>query len=162
MKEATLNLKIEQVNEVVSQMKAAQSVVVVNCIGLTVAQTMDLRKQLYANGCSLKVVKNNILRRASQEMGYDALCDSFAGPSAMAFSPDINAAAKVITAFAKKNDKLVVKAGVVDGKVLNAEELKVIATLPDKNGMLSMLLSVLEAPIRNLACAVKAIADKEN
>ena len=58
MKEATLNLKIEQVNEVVSEMKAAGSVVVVNVIGLTVAQTMDLRKQLYANGCSLKVVKN--------------------------------------------------------------------------------------------------------
>ena len=65
MKEATLNLKIENVNEVVSNMKEAKSIVIVNCIGLTVAETMDLRRQLYANGCSLKVVKNNILRKIS-------------------------------------------------------------------------------------------------
>ena len=160
MKEATLNLKIENVNEVVSNMKEAKSIVIVNCIGLTVAETMDLRKQLYVNGCSLKVVKNNILRRASKEMGYDELCDSFAGPSAIAYSPDANTAAKIIYGFAKKNEKLVVKAGVVDGKVLNTADLKVVASLPDKNGMLSMLLSVLQAPIRNLACAVKAVADK--
>lgn len=162
MKEATLNLKIEQVNEVVSEMKAAGSVVVVNVIGLTVAQTMDLRKQLYANGCSLKVVKNNILRRASKEMGYDDLCESFIGPSAVAYAKDANSAAKIIYAFAKKNEKLVVKAGVVDGKVLNANDLKIVASLPDKNGMLSMLLSVLQAPIRNLACAIKAVGEKEN
>jgi large subunit ribosomal protein L10 len=99
MKEATLNLKIENVNEVVSNMKDAKSIVIVNCIGLTVAETMDLRRQLYANGCSLKVVKNNILRRASKEMGYDELCDSFAGPSAIAYSPDANTAAKIIYGF---------------------------------------------------------------
>lgn len=159
MKEATLNFKVEQVSEVVESMKASGSVVVVNCIGLTVAQTMDLRKQLYANGCTLKVVKNNILRRASQEMGYDALCDAFVGPSAVAYSKDTNSAAKICYNFAKKNDKLQLKAGVVDGKVVNVDELKVIATLPDKNGMLSMLLSVLQAPVRNLACVIKAVGE---
>ena len=162
MKEATLNLKVEQVNEVVSQMKAAGSIVVVNCIGLTVAQTMDLRKQLYANGCSLKVVKNNILRRASKEMGYDELCENFVGPSAVAYAPDANSAAKIIYAFAKKNDKLSVKAGVVDGVYYDSEAIVKIAKIPSREELLSKLLGSLQSPITNLARVLNQIAEQQN
>ena len=81
---------------------------------------------------------------------------------AVAFSKDGNTASKIIYNFAKKNPGLKLKAGVAEGKVLTVDQLKVVANLPDKNGMLSMLLSVLQAPIRNLACAVKAVGEKEN
>ncbi len=161
MKEATLNAKVNQVNEVAAQMKDSQSLVFVNVIGLTVENTEKLRKELHANGCTLKVVKNNILKRAAEQCGYEGLDETFTGPSAVAYSKDTNTASKIIYNFGKKNPALVLKAGVVDGKVLSADEVKVVATLPDKNGMLSMLLSVLQAPIRNLACAVKAVGEKQ-
>ena len=162
MKEATLQRKVDRVNEVASQVKACESIVVVNCIGLTVAEVSELRTQLYEKGCRLEVIKNNILTRACQELGYNELTEVFKGPSAIAFSSDAFAAAKVCYAYAKTNKKLEIKAGVVDGTVYNVEDLKVISSLPDKNGMLSMLLSVLQAPIRNLGCAIKAVADQQN
>ena len=159
MKETTLNFKVGQVNEVVAKMQESQSVVFLNCIGLTVEASMKLRQELHASGCTLKVVKNNILRRAAQACGYEGLDDVFVGPNAVAFAKDTNSASKIIFNFAKKNPTLVMKAGVVEGKVLNAEEVKAVATLPDKNGMISMLLSVLQAPIRNFAYAVKAVGE---
>lgn len=160
MKEATLNAKVAQVNEVTAKFKESQSAVVVDCIGLTVAETMALRKQLHECGCEMHVIKNNIIRRASENCGYNGLEEALKGPSAVAFSKDATSASKVVYGYAKTNEKLKIKAGVVEGKVLPLEELKVVATLPDKNGMLSMLLSVLQAPIRNMACVIKAVADK--
>ena len=141
-------------------MNDSQSSVVVDVIGLTVAETMALRKELYANGCELHVIKNNIIRRASEQCGFEGLDEALKGPSAVAFSKDATSASKVVYGYAKSNDKLKIKAGVIEGKVLPLEELKVVATLPDKNGMLSMLLSVLQAPIRNMACVIKAVAEK--
>ena len=83
------------------------------------------------------------------------------GPSAVAFSKEATAAPKIIFDFAKKNQAVKVKAGVVDGKFMDAKEMKVFATLPNKDGMVAMLLSVLQAPIRNLGCVIKAVAEKE-
>lgn len=160
MKEATLKAKIAHVDEVTAKFQESQSAVVVDCIGLTVAETMALRKQLYANGCEMHVIKNNIIRRASEKCGYNGLEEALKGPSAVAFSKDATSASKIVYGYAKTNDKLKIKAGVVEGKVLPLDELKVVATLPDKNGMLSMLLSVLQAPIRNMACVIKAVAEK--
>ncbi len=161
MKEKTLQLKVNQVKEVAKRMNEAGSSVVVDCIGLTVAETMALRRELYSKGCELEVIKNNIIRRAALECGYNGLEEVLKGPSAVAFSKDATSASKVIYTFNKKNDKLKIKAGVIDGKVMTTNEVKIIATLPDKNGMLSMLLSVLQAPIRNLACAVKAVSEQK-
>lgn len=160
MKEATLNAKIAQVEEVTAKFQESQSAVVVDCIGLTVAETMDLRTKLYQSGCEMHVIKNNIIRRASEKCGYNGLEEALKGPSAVAFSKDATSASKIVYGYAKTNDKLKIKAGVVEGKVLPLDELKIVATLPDKNGMLSMLLSVLQAPIRNMACVIKAVADK--
>lgn len=161
MKEATLQKKVEQVNEIVDRFHQVSAAVFVDYLGLTVAEVMDLRRQLYAQGCDMRVIKNNILRRAAQQAGYKGLDTILTGPSAVAFSKDATSASKIIYDFAKKNKRLNVKAGVVEGKVMNPEELKVLATLPNKNGMLSMLLSVLQAPIRNLGLAIKAVAEKE-
>lgn len=161
MKEATLNIKTEQVEKTLAKFQESKSAILVDPIGLTVAEVSDLRNQLYKEGVELRVVKNNILRRAADKAGYEGIQELFAGPSAVAFSKDAQSASKVVCEFAKKNEKFQVKGGIVEGKFMNQKDLKVFATLPDKNGMLAMLLSVLQAPIRNLACAVKAVAEKE-
>jgi large subunit ribosomal protein L10 len=161
MKEATLKIKIEQVQETLKRFQDANAAVLVNPIGLNVAEVSDLRNQLYKEGVEMRVIKNNILRRAATEAGYEGIQEHFVGPSAVAFSKDATIASKIIYDFAKKNDKLKVKGGIIDGKFMDAKDLKVFAGLPNKQGMLAMLLSVLQAPIRNLACAVKAVAEKE-
>lgn len=161
MKEATLNKKIEQVQEVVSDLNASKSAVVVNVIGLTVEQVSALRTNLYNAGCKLKVIKNNIIRRAFKDAGYEGLDEVLVGPSAVAFSADTQNAAKILNDFSKENELVQIKAGIIDGQVFNGQEVKALAQLPNKEGMVAMLLSVLQAPIRNLACVVKAIGEKE-
>lgn len=161
MKKATLNKKVEDVNAIAAKLDEATIAVVVNTIGLTVTEVSELRKNLYKANCELKVVKNNILRRAADKLGYTDIQNAFAGPSAIALSQDAGSAAKVLFDFAKGNDRLVVKAGLIDGKFTKKEDLKTIASLPNKEGMIAMLLSVMQAPIRNLGCAIKAIAEKE-
>ena len=161
MKEATLNKKIEQVQEVVSDLNASKSAVVVNVIGLTVEQVSALRTNLNNAGCKLKVIKNNIIRRAFKDAGYEGLDEVLVGPNAVAFSADTQNAAKILNDFSKENELVQIKAGIIDGQVFNGQEVKALAQLPNKEGMVAMLLSVLQAPIRNLACVVKAIGEKE-
>lgn len=161
MKEATLNKKSAQTDEVLAKLNESTSAVFVDCIGLTVAEVSDLRTKLYNAQCEMKVIKNNILKRAAEKAGYQGLDNVFSGPSALVTSKDASNASKIVFDFAKTNDKLKVKAGVVENQVMNAKELKVFASLPNKEGMIAMLLSVLQAPIRNLGCAIKAIAEKE-
>ena len=83
------------------------------------------------------------------------------GPNAIAFSTDTQVAAKVLNDFAKNNNLVQIKAGIIDGQVFDGQEVKALAQLPNKEGMIAMLLSVLQAPIRNLACVVKAVSEKE-
>jgi large subunit ribosomal protein L10 len=160
VKKATLNKKVEKVNEAQAKFNEAKSAVVVDYLGLTVAEVSELRTNLYNAGCELKVIKNNIILRAVNACGYEGIQDHLAGPSAVAFGKDATSAPKIIFDFAKKNDKLEVKAGIVEGKYYETKDLKVLASLPNKEGMISMLLSVLQAPIRNLGCAIKAVAEK--
>lgn len=162
MKEATLNKKVEQIQEILKKFEESKSAVFVDYLGLTVAEVSDLRNRLYQEGCEMKVVKNNILRRAAREAGYEGLEEFLVGPSAVAFSKDATNASKIMYEFAKKNETLKIKAGVVEGKYICEKDLKVLASLPNKEGMIAMLLSVLQAPIRNLACVVKAVSEKEN
>lgn len=161
MKESTLQRKIEEVNQLTERFSEAQSLVFVNPIGLTVAEVSELRRNLYNKDCEMQVIKNNILRRAAEQAGYEGLDGVFVGPSAVAIGKDATSAAKVIYDFAKTNKKLEIKAGVVEGKVYDVNELKILANLPDKNGMLAMLLSVLQAPIRNLGVVIKAVSEKQ-
>lgn len=161
MKESTISKKAEQVAEVAAKFNESTSLVFVDYLGLTVESVSALRRQLHEQGAELKVIKNNILKRASDSVGYEGLDHVFSGPSAVAIGKGDANIAKIIFDFAKKNDKLEVKAGVVEGNVMNTDQLKVYSTLPNKNGMLSMLLSVLQAPIRNVALAVKAVAESK-
>ncbi len=144
------------------KMTEAASIVVADSRGLSVDQDTQLRKQLREAGVEFKVVKNSVLRRAAEKAGLEGLSEAFSGPSAVAFSnEDVVAPAKVLADFAKDAENLEIKAGVIEGKVSSKEEIQAIASLPSRDGLLSMLLSVLQAPVRNVALAVKAVAEKE-
>jgi len=158
--EQAIAKKQQEVNEIVEKMNAANSLVVVDYLGLSVAEVTELRKQLREAGVEFKVIKNTIMRRAldSQELEYHE--EVFQGPTAVAFGmEDAVAPAKILSDFAKEAEALELKGGILEGKVLSKEEIKQIAKLPNREGLLSMLLSVLQAPVRNVAYAVKAVAD---
>lgn len=159
MNEATIAKKVQEVEAVNACISAAGSTLFVDYLGLTVAEVTELRTKLHAENCTMKVVKNNILRRATSSLGYQV--DGLVGPSAMITSPDEVTGAKITYTFLKDHEKLSVKAGIVDGKVTSEKELAALAKLPNKEGMISMLLSVLQAPVRGLACAIKAVSEKE-
>lgn len=160
--EATIAKKAELVDVFAEKFEAATSIVVASSRGLTVEQDTQLRKELREAGVEFKVVKNSILRRAAEKAGLEGLNDSFVGPSVVAISnEDAIAPAKILSEFAKTADKLEIKAGVIEGKVTSKEEVAAIASLPSRDGLLSMLLLVLQAPVRNVALAVKAVAEKE-
>jgi len=163
MSEAIIAKKAQQVSEVAEQFKNATSVVVVDYLGITVEQATNLRTELRNAGVQFAVVKNSILSRAAKEAGLEGMDDIFKGPSAVAFSnEDVVAPAKILADFAKKVEALEIKAGVIEGKVSSKEEIEALAKLPNREGLLSMLLSVLQAPVRNTALAFKAVADQKD
>lgn len=163
MSEAIIAKKAQLVTEVAEQFKNASSVVVVDYLGITVEQATNLRSELRNAGVQFAVVKNSILSRAAKEAGLEGMDDIFKGPSAVAFSnDDVVAPAKILADFAKKVEALEIKAGVVEGKVSSKEEIEALAKLPSREGLLSMLLSVLQAPVRNTALAIKAVADQKD
>ena len=158
----------EQKKAIVAQMKdtlsEAKGAVLVGYSGLTVAQATDLRRRFLAEGVEYKVIKNTLTRIAANELGLEGFTEHLEGPTALASSKeDAVAPARIIEKFIKETEKEVVtvKAGIVEGEVMDAAGIKVIANLPNREGMLSMLLSVLQAPVRNVAYAVKAVAEKE-
>ena len=161
MKDAVLESKKAVVSEIQEKMTASQSTVVVEYRGLTVAEVTELRRSLRAEGIEFKVYKNSMSQRAAEAAGFNALTEQLTGPNAIAFSDDAVAPSRVLAKFAKKHDKLVLKGAIVEGKVVGVDTIKELSSLPNREGMLSMLLSCLQAPVRSFACAVKAVADKD-
>ena len=157
-----IELKKEMVVEIADKLKSSVSTVVVDYRGLNVAEVTELRKQLRDAGIEFKVYKNTMTRRAAESVDLAGLNEVLTGPNAIAFSnEDVVAPAKIINDFAKKHEALEIKAGVIEGTVATVEDIKALAELPSREGLLSMLLSVLQAPIRNLALAAKAVADQK-
>ncbi|MGG1662240.1 50S ribosomal protein L10 [Brevibacillus sp. NRS-1366] len=154
--------KVQAINVIAAKLRESQTTVVADYRGLTVAQVTELRKQLREAGVEFQVLKNSLTRLATEKESLTELDQYLTGPNALAFSKDdIIAPAKVIAEFAKKNDKLEIKGGVIEGKVVGADQIKELASLPSREGLLSMLLSVLQAPMRNVALAVKAVAEQK-
>ena len=154
--------KKQVVNEIAEKFQASQSTIVVDYRGLTVSEVTELRKQLREAGVDFKVYKNTLTRRATEVAGLTELDENLTGPTAIAFSnEDVIAPAKILNEFAKKNEALEIKAGVIQGNVASVEQVKELAVLPNYEGLLSMLLSVLQAPVRNFAYAAKAIAEQK-
>ena len=163
MSEASIAKKAELVDAVAEKMKAAVSIVVVDSRGLTVDQDTVLRRNLRESAIEFKVIKNSILRRAAEKAGLEGFDYIFTGPSAVAFSnEDVVAPAKIINDFAKDAEALEIKGGAIEGAVSTKEEIQALAALPNREGLLSMLLSVLQAPVRNVAYAVKAVAESKD
>ncbi|MDT3428572.1 large subunit ribosomal protein L10 [Paenibacillus forsythiae] len=157
-----IEAKQEAVNVVTGKLQNSITTVVADYRGLNVSQVTELRKQLREAGIEFQVLKNTLLRRATAAAELTELDEVLTGPTAVAFSAnDAVAPAKILNDFAKKNDALKLKGGVVEGKVIGADQIKALAELPSREGLLSMLLSVLQAPVRNFALAVKAVAEKE-
>lgn len=161
MSEAAIAKKETLVQAAAEKFESAASVVIVDYRGLTVEEVTNLRKQLRDAGVEMKVIKNSILSRTAKKVGLDGLDEVFTGPTAVAFSnDDVVAPAKIIDEFAKDAKALEIKGGVIEGKVSSVEQITALAKLPNREGLLSMLLSVLQAPVRNVAYAVKAVAEK--
>lgn len=170
----TIEQKAAQVNEIAQKMTDSAAIVVVDYLGLNVAEVTELRKQLREAGVEMSVIKNTLLRRAVEQAGIDGLDEYFVGPTAVAFSAeDVQAPAKILVDFAKDAEELEIKGGLIEGQAVDVEAIKAVATLPSREGLLSMLLSVLQAPMRNtasvlsqanparkLAYALKDLADK--
>src|SRR3954447_2363181 len=157
-----IETKKQIVVEIADKLKASKSTVVVDYRGLNVAELTELRKQLREAGIDFKVYKNSMTRRAADAVELSGLNEALTGPNAIAFgTEDVVAPAKIINDFAKKHEALEIKAGVIEGNLATAEDIKALAELPSREGLLSMLLSVLQAPIRNLALATKAVADQK-
>lgn len=163
MSKEVIAKKAAIVEDVAKKFEDASSAVVVDYRGLTVAEVTDLRKQLREAGVEMRVIKNTFLKRAADKTGYEGLDELFAGPTAVAFaSEDVAAPARILVKFAEDHDALEVKGGMIEGKVATLEEIDALSKLPDRDGMLSMLVSVLQAPVRNFAYAVKAVADNKD
>jgi len=154
--------KQQIVEEITAKLRESATTVLADYRGLNVAQVTELRRKLREAGVEFKVLKNTLIRRATAKAELTELDSVLTGPTAVAFGKDDAVApAKILSEFAKQNEALKIKGGVVEGRVVGVEEIKALADLPSREGLLSMLLSVLQAPIRNFALAVKAVADKK-
>ena len=155
-----INAKKVVVEEITGKFNDSQSAVVVEYRGLSVAEVTELRKALREEDVEFKVYKNKLVQRATESAGYAEINDKLVGPNAIAFGhSDAVAPARVLANFAKDHEALVIKAGIVEGKVLEVEEINEIAKLPGREGMYSMLLGMLQAPVSKFARVVKAVAD---
>ena len=170
---AAINMKREIVKEIQQKIEKAQSIVLVDYRGLNVEEVTELRKKYIESNVEYKVYKNTMMRFAFKEAGFEGINEFLKGPNAVAFSyEDAIAPAKVTSEFAKDHKKLEIKAGLVDGKVVDVEEVKALADLPPREVLIAQVLGGLNAPItgfvnvlqgniRNLAYALNAIKEKQ-
>ena len=148
------------VDQLTEKLNGATTGVIVSYSGITVAEDTTLRRQLREAGVEYVVVKNTLLKRAAEAANLNGLDDALHGSTALAICDDYTAAAKVLSKYAEGSKTFKIKAGFMDGQVIGADKVDELAKLPSKEGLLSMLLSVLNGPIRSLACGLNAIVEK--
>jgi large subunit ribosomal protein L10 len=158
----TLEQKKTIVAEVASVASGAQSAIAADYRGVTVKQIDDLRAKARAEAVYLRVVKNTLARRALEGTGFACMRDSLSGPVMFAFSlEDPGAGARLLRDFAKANERLVVKAVCVGGRLLEPSALERLAKLPTRDQALSMLMGVMKAPIEKLVRTLAAVRDQK-
>ncbi len=158
--EKILAAKKQVVTDLVAQFKDATTFVFASSRGLTVEQDTNLRKEVRKNGVKYMVVKNTTLRLVFKELGMEGLDDIFKGPTAVAFSDDVIAPAKVLSKFAEEYEPLEIKGGIVEGRVADKAEIDALAKVPDKETLYSQVVYGLLFPFTKLAMLVKAVAEK--
>lgn len=160
---ANLELKKQLVEDIKTELGNAKSIIFVDYRGITVSEDTALRKEFRENGVTYKVLKNRLLTRALDALGitgYDA--KMFEGTTAVAYSTDEVAPARIFCKHSKDLDKMAVKFGIVDGQIKTKEQVEELAKLPSKDVLIAMLLGMLNAPISAMARALNAIAEKQN
>ena len=154
--------KSKVVYEIKDRLQEAKSVVLFDYRGLSVAEVTELRRKLRENGSDYKVYKNTLTRRAVEESKL-GLEDYLTGPNAISFGTDELSIVKVLSDFSKDHKALELKAGIIDGKVANAEELAKYASIPSREGLLTMLAGGLIGTVKDLSIALNLLAEqKEN
>ena len=146
--------------EVSAQVAQAQTIVLAEFRGIKVADITRLRANARNSGVYFRVLKNTLARRAVLGTRFESLADKMVGPLVYGISADAIAAAKVMHEFAKTNDKLVIKAGSYNGKVLDNTGVNALASIPSKEIMLAQLCGLLQSPVSGLARVISAIAEK--
>ena len=149
------------INEVTELAAKAQTLVMAEYRGITVADMTELRSKARSQGVSLSVLKNTLARRAVAGSSFESAAEQMTGPLIYGFSEDAVAAAKVVADFAKTNDKLVIRGGVYDGKALDANGVKQLASIPTKEVLLSQLCGLLMSPVSRTARVLAALAEKK-
>jgi large subunit ribosomal protein L10 len=149
------------INDVTGLAAKAQTLVMAEYRGITVADMTKLRVAARSNGVNLSVLKNTLARRAVSGSAFEVVSDQMTGPLIYGFSEDAVAAAKVVAEFAKSNDKLVIRGGAYGGKALDANGVKQLASIPSKEVLLAQLLGLMQSPISRTARVLAAVAEKK-
>lgn len=148
------------ISDVTSLAAKAQTLVLAEYRGITVADMTKLRTEARSKGVTLSVFKNTLARRAVTGSAFEVIGDQMTGPLIYGFSEDAVAAAKVVADFAKTNDKLVIRGGAFGGKVLDVNGVKQLASIPSKEVLLAQLLGLMQSPISRTARVLAALAAK--
>jgi len=159
-----LSLNLEGKKEVVAEFSArlasAQALVLAEYRGLPVEKITQLRAKARASGVYLRVLKNTLARRAVQGTPFEKLADQMVGPLAYGVSDDPVSAAKLLHAYAKENDKLVIKGGAIPGQVMNAKEVGSLASLPSREELLAKLMGTMQAPVTTFVQTLNQVPSK--
>ncbi len=149
------------ISEVTELAAKAQTLVMAEYRGITVADMTKLRSEARSKGVSLSVLKNTLARRAVAGSTFDVVADQMTGPLIYGFSVDAVAAAKVVSDFAKTNEKLVIRGGVISGKVLDVNGVKQLANIPSREVLLAQLCGLMMSPMSRAAVVLGALAAKK-
>ena len=149
------------ITEVTELAAKAQTLVMAEYRGITVADMTKLRATARSSGVSLSVLKNTLARRAVAGSSFEVVADQMTGPLIYGFSVDAVAAARVVADFAKTNDKLVIRGGAYGGKALDVNGVKQLASIPSKEVLLAQLCGLLKSPISRTAVVLGALATKK-
>ena len=156
-----LELKQKQVEDIKAKISAAKSLVIIDYMGLNVAEDTAFRKQLRDAGVDYQVLKNRLVKRAFDDLGYTQFDEALNGPTAVAFSDtDAVAPAKIIVENIKKLNKMKAKCGLVEGKYMDENGVKAVASIPSREILIAKMLGSMQSPITGLAVCLNKIAEK--
>jgi large subunit ribosomal protein L10 len=164
VRRVTLGLNLEQkqavVSEIAAQLGSAQSVIVAEYRGLDVGAVTDLRAKARKSGLYLRVLKNTLARRAVKGTPFEKLSEQMVGPLIYAISQDPVAGAKVLSAFAKDNEKFVIRGGAMPKLLMSVKDVSALAALPGRAELLAMLIGTMQAPVAKLVRTMHEVPGK--
>lgn len=159
--EKILAVKQQRVDDLTSALKDATTYVFVSTRGLTVAQDTEMRSELRKAGVKFEVIKNTTLVRVFEKLGYEGLEEVFKGPTAVGYSDDLIAPAKILVKYSEDFEPMEIKGGIIDGKVSSVDEVIALAKVPDPETLQTQVAYSLLFPFTKLAMLVKAVAEKK-